>query len=114
MDEGKARKARRRLSERGWREVLAKFDVAAMTVQEFCSCEGLTRSSFSRWRSRLRGDTRPGGAGTVAVASATVPAPKPAFFDLGSLARADAVDQGGALDLRIELGGGISVHLVRR
>jgi hypothetical protein len=78
----------------------------------------LTRSSFSLWRSRLRTDPlrTPAPAGAKSVAKSAALAPKPAFLDLGLLGAAPAVTaaQHAGLDLRIELGGGLSLHLVRR
>lgn len=111
MEDSKPGQTRRRLSEQAWRAVLGRFDGAAMTVQEFCLREGLTRSSFIRWRARLRSSLRQVAALEVAPAPKPGPAdpPKPSFVDLGLLGGASA-----ALDLRIELGGGISLHLVRR
>lgn len=114
MEEGKkAKKTRRRMNESSWREVLTRYATEAVTVQEFCRREGLTRSSFMRWHARLRGGSAPGAAGEVAPVS--VPEPKPAFVDLGSLGQqAGAFECGVPVDLRIDLGGGISLHLVRR
>jgi hypothetical protein len=111
MEGSKPGQTRRRLDEQMWRAVLARFDGAAMTVQEFCLREGLTRSSFTRWRARLRtGSMR---IPTPAVAKAAAPAPKASFVDLGLVGAAAAAER-GAVDLRIELGGGLSLHLVRR
>ncbi len=45
MKGGKARHTRRRLDEQMWQAVLARFDGAAMTVQEFCLREGCMRSA---------------------------------------------------------------------
>jgi hypothetical protein len=100
------------MDERSWRGVFARFDAAAVTVQEFCLREGLTRGSFNRWRARLRSGPLPLPAGEVARVSADTP--KPSFVDLGSLGEATAVERAGPVDLRIDLGGGISLHLVRR
>lgn len=114
MEDSKPRQTRRRLDERTWREVLERFDGAAMTVQAFCLREGLTRSSFTRWRARLRSGLKRMPAPVVGKAAA--PAPKPPFVDLGLLgvgAAATAAEHAG-LDLHIELGGGLSLHLVRR
>ena len=97
-----------------------RFDGAAMTVKEFCLREGLTRSSFSLWRSRLRTDQLRTRAPAMAksMAKSAALAPMPSFVDLGLLgvpapAAAAAAEHAG-LDLRIELGGGLSLHLVRR
>jgi len=111
MEGSKPRQTRRRLDEQMWRAVLARFDSAAMTVQEFCLREGLTRSSFTRWRTRLRTGLKRLPAPGVAKAAA--PAPKPSFVDLGLVGAAPAAEY-TAVDLRIELGGGLSLHLVRR
>jgi hypothetical protein len=100
------------LDEQMWRAVLARFDGSAMTVQEFCLREGLTRSSFTRWRSRLRaGSNR---LATPTLTKAAAPAPKPSFVDLGLVGAAALPAERGAVDLHIELGGGLSLHLVRR
>ena len=94
-----------------------------MTVKEFCLREGLTRSSFFLWRSRLGADSRSTPAPAVAksIAKSAAPAPKPSFVDLGLLGAAASVRAAAVpaakhagLDLRIELGGGLSLHLVRR
>ena len=118
MEDSKPRQTRRRLDEQAWRAVLERFDGAAMTVKEFCLREGLTRSSFSLWRSRLRTEPlrTPAPAGAKSVAKSAALAPKPAFLDLGLLGAAAAVPaaQHAGLELRIELGGGLSLHLVRR
>jgi hypothetical protein len=114
MEDSKPVQTRRRLDEQSWRAVLERFDGAAMTVQAFCLREGLTRSSFTRWRARLR--SGPKRRPAPAVAKAAAPAPRPPFVDLGLLgvgAAATAAEHAG-LDLRIELGGGLSLHLVRR
>jgi hypothetical protein len=118
MEDSKPRQTRRRLDEQSWRAVLARFDGAAMTLKEFCRREGLTRSSFSLWRSRLRTDPLRTPAAVVAkpVAKSAALAPKLPFVDLGlfgAAAPTPAAEHTG-LDLRIELGGGISLHLVRR
>ena len=115
MEDSKPRQTRRRLDEQSWRAVLVRFDGAAMTVEEFCRREGLTRSSFARWRSRLRTDPKR-RTPALAVAKSAALAPKPSFVDLGLLGAAASVpaaDHAG-LDLRIELGAGLSLHLVRR
>ena len=113
MEDGKTGRRRRRMDEQSWRVVLERFDAAATTVQEFCLREGLTRSVFMRWRARLRPSSSRLPASAVDRAGAL--APKPSFVDLGLLgASTAAAAEHAGLDLRIELGGGLSVHLVRR
>jgi putative transposase len=112
MEGSKPGQTRRRLDEQMWRAVLARFDGAGMTVQEFCLREGLTQSSFTRWRARLRTGSKRLPAPVVARAAA--PAPKPSFVDLGLVGAGAPAAEHAAVDLRIELGGGLSLHLVRR
>jgi hypothetical protein len=103
---------RRRLDEPAWREVLQRFGGAGMTVEDFCRAEGLCRSSFTRWRRRLRTPAEAARQAVKAVKAAKQEAPA-AFVDLGLLGGAGAATL-PALDLRIELGGGVVLHLVRR
>jgi hypothetical protein len=110
MEAGRQVVKRRRLDQPAWREVLQRFDGAGMTVEDFCRAEGLCRSSFTRWRRRLR---TPAEASRPVVVKATRQEAPPAFVDLGLLGSAGAATL-PALDLRIELGGGVVLHLVRR
>ena len=112
MEGSKPGQTRRRLDEQMWRAVLARVDGAGMTVQEFCLREGLTRSSFTRWRARLRAGSK--WLPAPAVSKAAAPAPKPSFVALGLLGAAAPAAAHAAVELRIELGGGLSLHLVRR
>lgn len=112
MEGGKLDRKRRRLNSQSWQMLLDRFDGAAMTVEEFCVREGLARSSFTRWRSRLRPVAKRAAA-PLAVAQPVADMPKASFVDLGLLGAA-AAGEPAALDLRIDLGGGISLHLVRR
>jgi hypothetical protein len=113
MEGTKPRATRRRLSEQAWKVVMMRFDGAAMTIQAFCAREGLSPSSFRLWRSRLISKAEPASSGVRPSPKAVTPAPAPAFVDLGLLGASSARDH-GALDLRIDLGGGLSLHLVRR
>jgi hypothetical protein len=112
MEGTKTVRRRRRLSEQAWRELMNRFDGASMTIGEFCSREGLSRSSFCLWRSRLR-STQQSSVSTTAAATVDRATSKTPFVDLGVLGAA-RVSGHAALDLRIELGGGLSLHLVRR
>ena len=118
MEDSKPRQTRRRFDEPSWWALLERFDGAAMTVKEFCRCEDVTCSSFFLWRSRLRAEPKraPAPAGAKLVTKAAALAPRPSFVDLGLLGAAAPTPaaQHAGLDLRIELGGGLSLHLVRR
>jgi putative transposase len=111
MEGTKPGKTRRRLNEQAWKVLMKRFDGAALTVQEFCAREGLSLSSFRLWRSRLRPTLGP--VSSAVSTSAPGATPQSPFVDLGLLG-ASAVRDHAALDLHIELGGGISLHLVRR
>ena len=101
---------RRRLGERAWRELFERFDGSGLTVEAFCKDEGLSRSSFSRWRSRL-----PMQAGSAATTMHESDAHKaaPSFVDLGLLGAASTATP-TSLEVRLDLGGGLSLTLVRR
>ena len=102
------RNKRRRLNVQAWGEVLRRFDASGEAVNQFCEREGVSTSSFHRWRSRL-----------TAAASAAAPVEhktkrEPAtarFVDLGSLGAPSV--PASRLDLKLELGGGLTLHLVR-
>jgi putative transposase len=96
---------RPRLGAQGWREVLDQFAKSGMSAVAFCEREGLSSKSFYRWRDRLDGLPNQHRA---ARAEPSGPSPSPGFIDLGALR------SGGArLELRLDLGGGVLVHLVR-
>ena len=101
-------KRRPHLGEKRWREVLGRFDGSGMSIHAFCEREGVSASSFHRWRLRLA--TTP--ALPAAPEDEAAPAPSTTdFIDLGSLAGEGAPT--GRLDLKLDLGGGLTLHLVR-
>ncbi len=108
MEGSKAGRKHSRLNKQAWQKLLERFDGATMTVEEFCLREGLSRSSFARWRARLRPL-----ANRLLTPVAASDTPKASFVDLGVLGGARAGEH-TAMELRIELGGGMSLHLVRR
>jgi hypothetical protein len=88
----------RRRSRAQWRAVFERFDASGLGVVAFCEREGISVSSFRRWRGLLA-DEAPGA-----------PDGAPGFVDAGVLGPSGAV---GRLELRLELGGGMVLHLVR-
>lgn len=101
----------RRLDSAGWMDVLRRYEAFDGSVRAFCDREGLNEASFYRWRARLRQDR------AVVPAQATSPAPREAagFFDLGGLlSPGGPAAAGGALELRLDLGGGVVLSLSRR
>ncbi len=110
---GKTIKTRRHLSEAGWRETFERYGSAGMTVEEFCRQEGLCRSSFTRWRAKLRrGDAvsaiRREPDGDKGASS---------FVELSALgvpAGAAPASTASGLELHLDLGAGLTLSLMRR
>ncbi len=103
---------RRRLDAQGWREVLGRFAAAATTVDAFCAREGLSSSSFYRWRERLQRASTPAMAPRARVNGIAVPVPA-GFIELGDLAHPSCRTEAG-FHVRLELGGGLVLQITRR
>jgi len=99
------RDEQRRLGAEGWRELLTKFADSGLTARAFCAQEKISIWSFNRWRSRL-------GAG---ARSQRPDKPRPAasggFVSLGTLGESSVPTQ--RFELTLELGAGLTLHLVR-
>lgn len=106
MAEQKKDKGSRR-SRHEWRSLLAEFDGGDIGVAAFCRRQAISAASFYRWRNLL--GNRGGGdrAGYDGVDSAV----SPAFVDLGTLDSAASL--GPRIDLKLDLGFGLTLHLVR-
>jgi hypothetical protein len=107
---------RRRLSEQAWSEIMRRFEGAGITVRQFCAHEGVSTQSFTRWRERLAGErelrTAMAQASELARQSRSEAS---RFIELGELPGAAAATQTGAgVELRLELGGGVVLQIVRR
>lgn len=98
---------RQRLGADAWRGLLAKFGESGLSVRAFCRQEGISTSSFNWWRSRFNGRNQALPAATPIAAT-----PAGEFVDLGTL-RATAASQSERFELRLDLGGGVILHLVR-
>lgn len=90
-------------SQNEWQALLAKFVGSGMGVEAFCQREAISAASFYRWRSRLSH----GGNGGVVEGGETASA----FVDLGTL-KCESGPR-AQLDLRVDLGDGLVLHLVR-
>ena len=104
MAERKKGKGSRR-SRHEWRSLLAKFDGGDLGVEAFCRGQAISAGSFYRWRSLL-GNGGDGG-GVAGLASDAVPA----FVDLGTLDCASSSKP--RIELKLDLGDGLTLHLVR-
>lgn len=90
-------------NEAQWRLLLSRFSDSGLSVSVFCRREAVSTASFYRWRGLL--DRRHVGEGLPVVS-------EPAFVDLGTLRGESA--RGAPVELRLDLGGGLTLHLVRR
>ena len=97
----------RRRSEQAWRELVTRQKQSGLSVQAFCQGEGINAWSLYGWRSRL-GARDTGTAAAPVVSRSRVPEPAPEFIDLGALGSGNS-----RCEVRLDLGGGVVVHLVR-
>ncbi len=88
-----------RRSEAAWREIIARQAQSGRSAQVFCRDEGLSRSVFTRWRSRLTECT------SRAVTRRTQSSPT-AFVEVGEFSRSMGT-------IRLELGSGIVLTISR-
>jgi putative transposase len=96
---------KRRRSEADWQELVARQTHSGLSVAAFCQREGISPWSLYDWRKRLR------ARGDREEPVASVPVPKESaagFIDLGALGRASS-----RCEIRLDLGGGVVLHLVR-
>jgi hypothetical protein len=90
-------------NEAQWRSLLRRFCDSGLSVSVFCRREAVSTASFYRWRAVLDHHDRGEGLGVRS---------EPGFVDLGALKEESG--RGAAVELRLDLGGGLSLHLVRR
>lgn len=103
------KRARRHLDAQSWREVFRRFDGSGESVVGFCKREGLNTSSFHRWRQRLAttsaGSTSHEGREPVRQSAAAK------FIEMGAMSA--QTERASRLEIRLELGGGVVLHMVR-
>ena len=95
----------KRRSAQAWREVVARFAQSGLTEEAFCEREGLGPKLFHRWRFK-RSSAAP--RAVIEKAARVSPSPTAGFVDLGPLK-----DGGSRLQMRLDLGGGVLLHVVR-
>jgi hypothetical protein len=106
---------RKRLGSKAWREVLERFAKSNDSVRVFCQREGLSAETFRRWRTRLAPTCGPAAVAVGGQCDA------PHFVDLGSLGAGPAAlpvsgastDIAGRFELKLDLGNGMSLVMVR-
>jgi putative transposase len=98
--------SKRRRGVDGWRALLGRFAGSGLTVQAFCQREAISAVSFYRWRSQLSG-------ASTELAAVACPSPTAAagFVDLGPLGAPSVARS--RVELRLDLGEGLVLHLVR-
>jgi len=89
-----------RRSREEWQALLNRFDARRDSVSAFCARELISEASYYRWRGLL----------PVGVHERATPPSPNAFLDLGHLRSGQP---GSRLDLKLDLGGGLVLHLVR-
>ena len=97
---------RKRRSEEQWRALLDKFEGSGQSAEDFCQREGVSQANLYRWGRRLGNEEAVvdglGGRPDQAV---------PTFVDVGLL-KSESPSR-GRLDLKLDLGDGLILHLVR-
>jgi hypothetical protein len=102
-------KIKRRRGEQAWRELVARQAHSGLSVATFCQREGISAWSLYQWRKRLQSEEDVEPAPIRGTVMAKGPPPAPGFIDLGALA-----GRGGSrCEIRLDLGGGVVLHLVR-
>ena len=94
----------RRRSREEWQATFARFAASGLGIEPFCLREGLSVSSFQRWRSLLGSQTPPAAHPGSGQASELT-----GFVDAGTLKLGGT----GRLELRLDLGDGVILHLSR-
>ncbi len=85
-----------------WQSVFDRFEQSGQTRDQFCHGQGISLSSFSRWRTKLRKQT------PVQPTSNDVPL----FTELASAAQPEGSAVSG-WDIELQLGAGVVLRLRR-
>lgn len=93
-----------RRDRREWRSLLSGFEQSALSVEAYCRRESISAASFYRWRGILGGKPHMGSDDTARDTA-------PAFVDIGSVSVSPV--HRPRLDLKLNLGEGLVLHLVR-
>ncbi|NMG56033.1 IS66 family insertion sequence element accessory protein TnpA [Aromatoleum aromaticum] len=102
MTRATARDKWRRRSRQEWQGIFARFAGKGLGVEPFCTREGISKSSFRRWLSVLNEQ------GVPVTPEAPAQAVDTGFVDAGLLKLG-----GGRLELKLDLGDGVVLHLTR-
>lgn len=99
-----------------WRDRLARHSTSNQTIEAFCHSESVSVTTFYKWRNRL-------GAHTVDARLENKDVRTAPFVELGLVRRPTApvsapyrtepADHSVHIDVRLELGNGVVLYLVR-
>jgi putative transposase len=95
---------RPRRGTQAWQALMAQFADSGLSAAAFCRREAINVASFYQWRARLSAssDAVPVRSDRVATAG---------FVDIGTLHASDPIP--AAFELRLDLGGGLTLQLRR-
>ena len=100
---------RQRRGESAWRELVQRQEQSGLSVTQFCEREGIKAASLYGWRSRLREGPKAATVPEAAPKKAKYrEAPSSGFIDLGALGSSRS-----RFEIRLDLGHGVLLHLVR-
>lgn len=93
-----------RRSEGEWRALLSRYRISGLSIEAYCRREAISAASFYRWRGVLGDEGRDSGEGAGGEST-------PVFVDVGALN--PMVSAKPRLELKLDLGGGLVLHVVR-
>jgi hypothetical protein len=88
-----------------WREIFARQGASGLLVSEFCRQEKINPGVYRRWRLALEGSAQPTAKRSARPSRAKAVQP---FVELGPLP-----GNGSRCEIRLELGGGVILSVVR-
>jgi hypothetical protein len=86
---------------------MARQEQSGLTIQEFCEREGLKAASLYGWRVRLRKQAA-GKRASQEISRVRAEKTSEEFIDLGAIGASR-----GRFEVRLDLGGGVLLQLVR-
>ena len=89
-----------------WGAMVGRFAQSGLTEEAFCESEGVSAKLFHRWRMK-RGKAMRRAIVDKPARVAASPASAAGFVDLGALKAG-----GSKLEMRLDLGGGVLLHVV--
>jgi len=93
-----------------WRALVSAFESSGLSMPAFCQREGIAESTLYAWRARLRGGRHPAKTGLPIRGD---------FVQLGLMGAGSApaltspTRTGAAVDIKLDLGAGVVLHLRR-